>query len=67
MNRGRINRRAAVIVVAYSLSVTAFMLLFSLYGYAPLVFYTSVIWIALPLMVYAWVRNRRKGKEDDLW
>lgn len=61
-----IHRRTAAIVLAYSAGVTALMVYFALSGYAPLVFYTPVIWIALPLMAYAWLKRRRE-RGDDLW
>ncbi len=68
MKRSRINRRAAAIAILYAVAVTAYMSISALYGYAPLVFYTSVIWFVLPLMVIAWVRNRKRRKEEDkLW
>lgn len=66
MKKGRIHRRTAVIVVIYAVAVTAGMSFFALYAYTPLVFYTPILWIFLPLLVYAWLKNRRK-KEDDLW
>ncbi len=68
MSRWKIHRRAAAIVVLYAVAVTAAMSFFALNGYAPLVFYTSILWIFLPLMVYAWLQNRRRRKrEGDLW
>ena len=67
MKKGKVHRRSGVFVVTYAVAVTAFMSYFAVIGYAPLVFYTSVLWIALPLMAYAWIRNRRRRKEDQLW
>ena len=66
MKKGRVHRRTAVIVVIYAAAVTAGMSLFAIYAYTPLVFYTPILWIFLPLLVYAWLRNRR-NKGDDLW
>ncbi len=68
MSRWHVHRRTALIVVMYALVLTALMSFFALNGYTPLVFYTPILWIFLPVMVYAWMRNRRrKREEDELW
>lgn len=65
MTRLRVHRRTALIVVLYASALTALMSFFALNGYTPLVFYTPILWIVLPVMVYAWLRNRRRRREDD--
>ncbi|MCL4346780.1 MAG: hypothetical protein M1117_02535 [Candidatus Thermoplasmatota archaeon] len=52
-----IDRKAAAIVIIYSASVISLSIFLSGYGYTALVFYSSVFWIVLPLLIYAKIRN----------
>lgn len=68
MHISRVNRRAAFIVVPYAAAVIALNIYLTSFGYLPLVFYSSLFWIVIPLLIYSAVRKRLAARrEDNRW
>jgi uncharacterized membrane protein len=65
MRTARINRKAAAIVTGYAAFVIAINIFLSEYGYTPLVFYSSLFWIVLPLLIYSVIRNRIVRRKEN--
>lgn len=66
MHTDRINRKTVLIIVPYAAAVIVLNVYLTGLGYVPLLFYTSVFWIAMPVFVYAamrkWLAERRSGR-----
>ena len=64
MQTARINRKAAVIVTIYAAFVIFVNIFLSEYGYTPLIFYSSLFWIVIPLLVYSVIKNRITRRKE---